>query len=168
MVRTWLPFVSYNLWLQFAPAVGQERWHCDMKRGFDRARKREPQVAELLAQDNIAQRIGILAQGGVYEFHKDPLMLYQRDAVQKVAEILQLSQESAIVRDRVISIVENYKNNPILFGKQIVKLSRGNEGFPEPIIMQHGNYKINLFAAIAWILRQVNLTSICDRLMFTY
>ena len=38
MPTPWRPFASYNLWLQFAPPIGQERWHCDMKRGFTKAR----------------------------------------------------------------------------------------------------------------------------------
>src|SRR4028118_1620416 len=100
MSKTWRPFASYNLWSQFAPPVGQEHLHCDMKRGFTKARPREPEVAALLAQDNTPQRIGILAQRGVYEFHQDPLMLYRRDAIEKVAEILQLNQELAEVQQR--------------------------------------------------------------------
>ncbi|NEO97427.1 MAG: PD-(D/E)XK nuclease family protein [Symploca sp. SIO2E9] len=148
MARIWLPFASYNLWLQFSPAVGKERWHCDMKRGFARARKREPQVKELLDKDNIPQRIGILAQQGVYEFHQDPLILYQKEAVEQVAEILQLSKEPVVVQQRVISILENYQANPILLGKNIIKLSRGDEGFPKPISIVKDSYEINLFAAI--------------------
>lgn len=148
MVRKWLPFASYNLWLQFSPAVDKERWHCDMKRGFSRARKREPQVEELLNKDNTPQRIGILAQRGVYEFHQDPLILYQKEAVEQVADTLQLDQEPVVVQERVISILEKYKANPILLGKNIIKFSRGDEGFPEPILIVHDNYKINLFAAI--------------------
>jgi hypothetical protein len=147
MNKIW-QFASYNLWLQFAPPVGQEHWHCDMKRGFARARKREPQVKALLERDSTPQRIGILAQRGVYEFHQDPLMLYLRDAVEKVAEILELSQEPAEVQERVIQILKNYHENPILFGKNIIKLNRGDQGFPEPILMQQGNYLFNFFAAI--------------------
>ena len=82
-------FASYNLWSLFSPPVGQEYWHCDMKRGFTKARKKEPQVKALLEQDNTAQRIGILAQKGVYEFHQNSPILYRRDAVEQVAEILQ-------------------------------------------------------------------------------
>lgn len=148
MSSPWRPFASYNLWLQFAPPVGQEHLHCDMKRGYTKARSREPQVAALLTQDNTHQRIGILAQKGVYEFHEDPLMLYRKDAVNKVSEILQLSQETDLVQKRVIQILTNYHDNPILLGKNIIKLSRGDEGFPEPILIQQGNYFFNLYAAI--------------------
>lgn len=154
MPTPWRPFASYNLWLQFAPPIGQERWHCDMKRGFTKARSREPLVAALLATDTTPQRIGLLAQRGVYEFHQDPLMLYRSDAVTKVAEILQLNQESAVVQERVIFILKNYHSNPILFGKNIIKLSRGDEGFPEPILIEQGNYQFNLFAAIDCIFKE--------------
>lgn len=99
MATPWRPSASYNLLLQFSPPVGQEHLHCDMKRGFAKGRSREPSVAALLVQDNIHQRIGILAQRGVYEFHEDPLMLYRRDAVKQVAKILQLSQEPDLVQE---------------------------------------------------------------------
>ena len=158
MTTPWRPFVSYNLWLQFAPPVGQEHLHCDMKRGFAKARSREPSVAALLALDNIHQRIGLLAQRGVYEFHEDPLMLYRRDAVKQVAKILQLSQEPDLVQERVIQILTNYHDKPILVGKKVIKLSRGDEGFPEPILIQQGNYFFNLYAAIDCIFTEEDRT----------
>jgi len=49
-------------------------------------RDRENHRQHSLTQDTHIT-VGILAQG-VYEFHEDPLMLYRRDAVKKVAEIL--------------------------------------------------------------------------------
>lgn len=148
MATPWRPFASYNLWLQFAPPVGQEHLHCDMKRGFAKARSREPSVVALLAVENTHQRIGLLAQRGVYEFHEDPLMLSRRDAVKQVAKILQLSQEPDLVQERVIQILTNYHDKPILIEKNIIKLNRGDEGFPEPILIQQGNYFFNLYAAI--------------------
>lgn len=66
MGKIWLPFASYNLWSLFAPAVGQEHWHCDMKRGYAKVRKREPDVATVLAEDTVPQTVGLLAQRGVY------------------------------------------------------------------------------------------------------
>lgn len=153
MPTHWRPFASYNLWLQFAPAIGQERWHCDMKRGFIKARKKEPAVALLLNQDNIPQRIGHLAQKGVYEFHQNA-MLGVDNAVEQVAETLQLNQEAAIVQEKVIFILKKYHCQPFLAGKQIIKLSRGDEGFPEPILIKHGNYQFNLYAAIDCIFRE--------------
>lgn len=147
MRKVW-EFASYNLLSLFSPAIGLEHLHCDMKRGFSKARKREPQVAALLEQDNIHQRIGILAQRGAYEFHHDPLILYHRDAVKQVAEILQLNQESDLVQEKVIQILESYHKEPFLFGKNVIKLSRGDEGFPEPILIQQGKNFFNLYAAI--------------------
>lgn len=154
----WLPFASYNLWSLFKPAVGQESWHCDMKRGFTKARKKEPAIAALLEQDNTHQRIGHLAQRGVYEFHQDHLMLYRSDAVERVAEILQLSQESDEVQQRVITILEKYREHPILFGKDIIHIIRGDEGFPEPILIKLGDYSFNLYAAIDCIFRESDST----------
>ncbi|MCT7954074.1 PD-(D/E)XK nuclease family protein [Laspinema palackyanum] len=148
MNKTWRPYVSHKILSEFVPPVGQEHRHCDMKRGFARARKRDPQVAALLNRDNKPQRIGLLAQRGVYELHQNPDLLSQTDAVETVAERLELSQESVEVRERVRSILNNYHQNPILRGKNIIKLSRGDEGVPKPILMRQGNYQFNFFAAI--------------------
>ncbi|MGB3560640.1 MAG: PD-(D/E)XK nuclease family protein, partial [Geitlerinemataceae cyanobacterium] len=143
------------LWSEFEPAVGRESFHCDMKRGFNRARKREPQVAELLAQqDSIPIQIGLLAQMGVYEFHRNSQLLVQSDGVEKVAEILQLYQKPEEVRKRVHLVLQNYYQNPILVDKEILKLSRTDEGFPEPILMQQGSYTFNFFAAIDCIFQE--------------
>jgi hypothetical protein len=151
-------FASYNLLNLHSPSIGQEAWHCDMKRGFTKARKKDPQVATLLQQDSIPQRIGLLAQQGVYELHHDPMMLYYRDAIEKVATILKLDQETEIVRERVITILKNYQDNPILLGKKIIKLSRGDEGFPNPILIKEGNYLFNLYAAIDCIFEEIDQT----------
>jgi hypothetical protein len=156
MSTPWRPFASYNLWLQFAPPVGQERWHCDMKRGFTKARNKEASIATLLNQDNIPQRIGILAQRGVYELAQESRLFSSSNAVEKVAEILQLNQEAAIVQARVIAILRKYYADPILINNSLVKLSRGDEGFPEPILIKHGNYQFNLYAAIDCIFREAD------------
>lgn len=152
MEKIW-QFASYNLWSQFQPPVGQEHFHCDMKRGFARVRKKEPEVAALL-QDNTSQRIGLVAQKGVYEFHKHPQMLSRENAVEQVVEILQLNQESVEIQQRVIFILKNYHQHPFLLGKKIIKLSRGDEGIPEPIIIQQGNDKFNFYAAIDCIFQE--------------
>jgi hypothetical protein len=144
----WLPYVSFNIWSQFAPSVGQEHWHCDMKRGFARARKKEPLVKTLLAQDTTPQRIGLLAQRAIYEFHQDIQLLHRSDGVERVAQKLQLTQEPDEIQQRVTPILQNYYLNPILAGKNIIKLSRGDEGIPQPILIRHDNYCFNLFAAI--------------------
>lgn len=148
MSQNWLPFASYNLWLQFSPPIGKEHLHCDMKRGFTKARSQEPAVAAILASYSTPVRIGLLAQKGVYEFHQNSLMLHQQDAVEQLIEILELRKESDLVQQRVLQILTNYQQNPILAEKKIIQLSRGDEGFPEPILVKQGNQSFNFFAAI--------------------
>jgi len=76
MSKPWYPFVSYNLWSSFEPPIGAEKFHCHTKRGFARARKKEPQVEALLS-DTRSQSIGKIAQWGVYEFYQNPdLLIY--------------------------------------------------------------------------------------------
>lgn len=147
MPKIW-QFASYNLLSLFSPPVGLEHLHCDMKRGFTKARKKEPQVKALLEQDTIPQQIGLLAQQGVYEFHRDASMLNHQDAVARISEILELTQQPSQVQERVQKILENYQRNPILAGKNIIQLHRGDEGYPEPILIEFGNYTFNLYAAI--------------------
>ena len=117
-----------------------------MKRGFNKVRKKEPQVKALLEQDNKHQRIGKLAQAAVYEFYQDPKLLSQSEGVEQVAAILKLNQEPEEVEERIIGILNNYYKKPILVGKQIIQLSKGDEGFPSPITIQQGNYSFNLYA----------------------
>ncbi|MDF0553408.1 PD-(D/E)XK nuclease family protein [Kamptonema sp. UHCC 0994] len=148
MNEIWRRFASYNLWLQFEPPVGQEIFHCDMKRGFIKARKGEPEVAKLLTTESPAMRIGHLAQRGVYEFHQHPQMLGRIDAVEEIAEIIQLNQELAEVQERVIFILTKYHQQPILLGKKIIEFNRGDEGFPPPIFMKQGTYRFKFYAAI--------------------
>lgn len=152
MEKIW-QFASYNLWSQFQPPVGQEHFHCDMKRGFARVRKKEPEVAALL-QDNTSQRIGLVAQKGVYEFHQNPEMFSRKDGVEQIAEILQLNQELAEVQERVLNILKNYHQHPFLLDNKIIKLSRSDEGYPEPILMQRGNYKFNFYAPVDCIFQE--------------
>jgi len=144
----WIPFASYSLLSEFTPAVGQEYWHCDMKRGFQRVRKKEPLVAALLDQDTTVQRIGLLAQQVVYEFYQDSRLLDEVDGIEQVAHILQLEQEIPLVRERVLQILDNYYSQPILRGKKILKLSRGDEGIPTPLELRVDNLLFKLFAAI--------------------
>jgi CRISPR/Cas system-associated exonuclease Cas4 (RecB family) len=150
------------LWSLFAPAVGQENWHCDMKRGFIKARGKETAIAQILKQDNIPQRIGHLAQRGVYEFHQDHSMLNRSNALQIIAEKLQLNQEKEQVQERVHFILSKYQENPILKDKHIIHLTRGDEGFPQPIQIQQGNYLFNLYAAIDCIFTEDDILHILD------
>ncbi|MDZ7957296.1 MAG: PD-(D/E)XK nuclease family protein [Aulosira sp. DedQUE10] len=142
------PFVSYHLWSLIAPATGQERWHCQMRRGFVKARQHEPKVKALLATATAPQRIGILAQKGVYEFHHHRHLLNQTDGVEKVAQLLQLSHSSNEVQQRVLQILTKYHNAPLLLNKHIIQLTPGDEGFPKPILIDQDDYCFRLYAAM--------------------
>ncbi|MBV9386962.1 MAG: PD-(D/E)XK nuclease family protein [Chroococcidiopsidaceae cyanobacterium CP_BM_ER_R8_30] len=151
-------FASYNLWSLVAPAVGQERWHCQMKRGFIKARQHEPAVKALLAQATPPQRIGLLAQKGVYEFHQHTQLLQLPDGVERVAQLLRLSKSASEVQQRVIQILKNYRNAPVLVGKRIVLLTRGDEGFPRPIPIKRENYRFQLYASMDCIFTETDRT----------
>ncbi|OUL27560.1 PD-(D/E)XK nuclease family protein [Nostoc sp. 106C] len=142
------PFASYHLWSLVAPAIGQERWHCQMRRGFVKARQHEPQVKALLAKATAPQRIGILAQKGVYEFHHHRHLLNQTDGVAKVAQLLKLRHSSDEVQQRVLQILQKYHDAPLLLNKQILQLTPGDEGFPRPILIDQDDYCFRLYAAM--------------------
>jgi hypothetical protein len=142
------PFASYHLWSLVVPAAGQERWHCQMRRGFIKARQHEPQVKALLGTATSPQRIGILAQKGVYEFHHHRHWLNQSDGVEKVAQLLKLSNFADQVKQRVIHILQKYHHAPLLLGKHILQLTPGDEGFPKPIVIEQKNYCFRLYAAM--------------------
>jgi CRISPR/Cas system-associated exonuclease Cas4 (RecB family) len=42
--------------------------------------------------------------------------------------------------------------------KEIINLSRGDEGYPEPIVIEQGNYRFNLSAAFDCIFREADDT----------
>ncbi|WP_334311276.1 PD-(D/E)XK nuclease family protein [Microcystis aeruginosa] len=150
--------MSYSLWRSLKPAMGHENWHCQTKRGFEKARNKEPEVQRLISQDNQPQKIGKLAQRGVFEFHQEPARLSGPDGVEQVAEILQLNQESPEIQARVLVILNNYYQQPILLNQEIINLSRGDEGYPEPIVIEQGNYRFNLSAAFDCIFREADDT----------
>jgi hypothetical protein len=156
--KPWYPPMSYSLWRSLKLAMGHENRHCQTKRGFEKARNKEPEVQRLLSQDNQPQKIGKLAQRGVFEFHQEPGRLSGPDGVEQVAEILQLNQESPEIQARVLVILNNYYQQPILLNKEIINLSRGDEGYPEPIVIEQGNYRFNLSAAFDCIFREADDT----------
>jgi hypothetical protein len=143
-----LPFASYHLWSLVAPATGQQRWHCQMRRGFIKARQHEPQVKVLLAKATASQRIGLLAQKGVYEFHHHVHLLNQSDGVEKVAQLLKLSNSTDEVQQRVMQILKKYHDAPLLLGKRVILLTSGDEGFPQPIWIDRPDYCFRLYAAM--------------------
>ncbi|MBD2386788.1 PD-(D/E)XK nuclease family protein [Cylindrospermum sp. FACHB-282] len=152
------PFASYHLWSLIAPATGQERWHCQMRRGFIKARQHEPQVKSLLANTTPPQRIGILAQKGVYEFHHHRHLLNQSDGVEKVAQLLELSNSAEQVKQRVLQILQKYHHAPLLLGKHILQLTPGDEGFPKPIIIEQEEYCFRLYAAMDCVFSESDST----------
>lgn len=142
------PFISYHLWSLVVPAAGQQRLHCQMRRGFIKARQHEPQVKALLKSATPSQRIGLLAQKGVYEFHHNPHLLKRDDGVEKVAQLLKLNYTTTEVQQRVLQILKNYHSSPLLHNKQIIQLTRGDEGFPKPIAVEKQDYRFRLYAAM--------------------
>lgn len=119
-----------------------------MKRGFLKARAKDPSVAVLIQQETVYQEIGLLAQRGIYEFHQDLYLLNRTDGDHQINKLLQLESRSVEVRDRVVQILHNYQSVPVLKDKEILTLIRGDEGFPEPTVIRSGNEEFNLFAAI--------------------
>jgi hypothetical protein len=142
-----------------------------MRRGFIKARQREPQVKALLATATPPQRIGILAQKGVYEFHRHLHWLTQVDGVEKVARLLGLSQTHETVKYRVLQILRKYQNSPLLLGKRILELTAGDEGFPKPIVIEKQDYCFRLYAAMDCIFIEsdstLHILKRVDRLLTT-
>ena len=160
MGKFWNYYASYSIWSQISPAIGKEHWHCDRRRGYLRAKKKEFLVQDLVTVDNTPQRIGILAQRGVYEFHQNIQLLSDPDGVEKVAQILNLAEELPEVRDRIELILSNYFQKPILLDANIKELSRGDESFPEPIPIKYGSLTFGLYAAFDCVLLEPDNTTI--------
>ena len=158
MRNRYLPFASYNLWSLFSPAVGKEAFHCAMKRGFLKARKNETAISALMKQDTVAQQIGHLTQYGIYEFHRNASFLTSVEGVEAVAELLKLEREDIKVRTRVLQILHNYQADPISPEKEILQLLRGDEKWPDPILMSQSGYQFNLYAAFDCVLHELDGT----------
>ncbi|MEA5580941.1 PD-(D/E)XK nuclease family protein [Nodularia harveyana UHCC-0300] len=152
------PFASYHLWSLVAPAAGKEHWHCQMRRGFIKARQHEPQVKALLGKATPPQRIGILAQKGIYEFHRHRHLLKQPDGVDQVAKLLKLNTSTQKVQHRVRQILQKYHKSPLLLNKHIIQLTPGDEGFPKPIFVQNQDVNFRLYAAMDCIFREADRT----------
>jgi PD-(D/E)XK nuclease superfamily len=152
MGKYWPHYVSYSIWSQISPSIGAEHLHCDRKRGYSRAKKKESEVKNLVSLDNIPQRIGNLAQRGVYEFHQNSELLSEPNGVEKVAQILKLSQQSSEVEKRVKSILNSYYQKPVLFNRSIIQIARGDESFPEAIPIKYGNFTFGLYAVFDCVL----------------
>jgi PD-(D/E)XK nuclease superfamily len=147
-------FASYNLWSQFEPALGWEDTHCQMQRGWrwtQTTRSEEAQIAPFT--ETIWQKVGKLAQQGVYEFHRDPLLLKHPRGCERVADRLYLYYEIATVRDRVMQILQQYQANPWLLDREIILLNRGDELIPPAIEVGIAEAKFYLYAAFDCIVQ---------------
>jgi PD-(D/E)XK nuclease superfamily len=147
-------FASYHLWSQFEPALGWEDTHCQMQRGLRWTQSNNASESQgLTVQSTIWQKVGKLAQQGVYEFHRDPLLLKHPKGSERVADRLYLYYEIAAVRDRVMQILLQYQANPLLQGADLLVLNRGDEPIPPPIEICSEDDCFQLFAAFDCIVR---------------
>ncbi len=155
-----MDFASYHLWSQFEPAPGWEDSHCQMQRGWrwtqrsDRSDLNEPKTAPVI--ETVWQKVGNLAQQGVYEFHRDPLLLKHPRGIDRVADRLYLYYEVAPVRQRVMRILQQYQITPWLIDRDILLLNRGDEPTPPAIELQVRDYRFQLFFAFDCIIREAD------------
>jgi hypothetical protein len=130
-----------------------------MQRGFrwTQAKLSSQEITVVPIQETIWQKVGKLAQQAVYEFHQNPLWFKHPRGCERVADRLYLYYEIAVVRDRVIQIIQQYQASPFLFGRDIIVLNRGDEQLPQPIEIQVDNYNFQLFAAFDCIVQLPDL-----------
>lgn len=150
-------FVSYHLWSELEPAIGQEDSHCPMKRGFRWVQPTESTPRSIPpAMETIWQKVGLLAQQGVYEFYRDPLLLKHPRGVDRVADRLYLHYEIVPIRQRVMQILHRYRDRPWLHDRHIILLMRGDEPIPPPIPLQEGDYQFHLRSAFDCIVGEAD------------
>ncbi len=148
-------FASYQLWSQFEPALGWEDSHCHMQRGWRWTQTSSPpELQKSPAIATIWQKVGKLAQQGVYEFHRDPLLLRHPRGVDRVADRLYLCYEIEPVRLRVMRILQQYRADPWLMGRDILVLNRGDEPIPAPIEIEIDTDRFQLFAAFDCVVQE--------------
>lgn len=143
----YLPSASLRLWQEFKPTKDQLYFHCEMKRGYSRCRKKEPEVKQLLEQDTVFQSIGLLAQRVVWEFHQNTDLLTEDDGVNEISQRLKIDEQPEQIQTRIYKVIDNYRHKPFLLGKQQLEIQRGDEGYPPPLLMQSGDYQFNLYAS---------------------
>ncbi len=150
-----MDFASYYLWSQFEPALGWEDTHCHMQRGWRATYKSTAidRVEIAPFADTIWHKVGKLAQQGIYEFHQDPLLLRHPRGCERVADRLYLYYEIAAVRDRVMQILQQYRDIPWLLDRDLLVLNRGDEPLPAPILVRVADYCFQLFAAFDCIVK---------------
>jgi PD-(D/E)XK nuclease superfamily len=150
-------FASYHLWSQFEPALGWEDSHCQMQRGWRWTQKSQRDDSHIATfTETVWQKVGKLAQQGIYEFHQEPLLLKHPRGSDRVADRLYLYYEIAAVRDRVRQILQQYQAHPWLLDRDVILLNRGDEPIPAPISISVDGDFFQLFAAFDCIVRASN------------
>ncbi len=104
--------------------------------------------------ETVWQKVGKLAQQGIYEFHQYPLLLKHPRGVDRVADRIYLYYEILPVRQRVLRMLQQYQLDPWLVDKDILVLNRGDEPLPSPIDIQVEDYHFQLFAAFDCLVRE--------------
>ncbi len=152
-----MDFASYHLWSQFEPALSWEDSHCQMQRGWRWVQKSAlNQQKTVPVSETIWQKVGNLAQQGVYEFHRDPFLLKHPRGVDRVADRLYLYYEISPVRQRVMKILQQYQAAPWLVDREIMLLNRGDEPIPPPLELQVRDYRFQLFFAFDCVIREAD------------
>jgi hypothetical protein len=141
-------WISYKLLSLVYPAPGKGQLHCHLKRGFEVAKKDEPEVKECTQNDFPTQRIGILAQRGVYEFYQHADRLDDTSGLEWAIERLKLSQELPQVRERVTQILKLYYSRPFLKDKEVITCESGINNAPHSFQIKQGNRIFELKAAM--------------------
>jgi PD-(D/E)XK nuclease superfamily len=149
-----MDFASYHLWSQFEPALGWEDSHCQMQRGWRWTQKSRSDRSQITPfTETIWQKVGKLAQQGIYEFHQQPLLLKHPRGSERVADRLYLYYELATVRDRVMQILQQYQADPWLLDRDILLINRGDEPIPAPIDIRIDGDVFQLIAAFDCIIK---------------
>jgi CRISPR/Cas system-associated exonuclease Cas4 (RecB family) len=138
--------VSYKLLSLVSPAPGKAQWHCHLKRGFYVAKKQDAKVKECTNTDLPAQRIGLLAQQGVYEFWKNPQYLDTLTGIDLVIDKLKIDKELPEVSEQVSKILHFYHERPFLKDKNVSTCESGIGYDPHSFKIEQGNSNIQLKA----------------------
>ncbi|MCL1462818.1 PD-(D/E)XK nuclease family protein [Argonema galeatum] len=153
-----MDYASYLIWSEYVPQAGKEEYHCYLKQYWSRIKKRDPIVKPLLV-DTPQQLVGKLSQRGVFEFHQQPDLLISANGVQRVSELIELSQQPAEVQFKVQEILVRYQEQPVLLGKHILLFNPGNTNeIPDPIIVTHESYQFKLYANFDCVLQEADDT----------
>jgi PD-(D/E)XK nuclease superfamily len=112
------------------------------------SKKQDAEVQKCRASDLPAQRVGILAQRGVYEFWKAPQYLEDSTGVDWAIQKLQLHNELPEVCQQVTTILQSYHEKPFLKNKNVITCESGIDYDPHTFKIEHGNTQFALSAQI--------------------